>query len=316
MIPVISDAGPPASSDDIVATERSLGVKLPDEYVRFLGETNGGRPRPASFGDDARGGSRLAFFMRVNGGDHDDLVSETQRLEPPHGFILVGADVGGNYVCLAADAARSGQVYFWPRDDDEAPFKIADTFGEFLASFYEREAKAPAPPPAPPKTTLADARAELERGKDILRDLQAREARVDAIVDALLVVASSAEVAINERGGATTYAELFGTLRQAAAKDAWSRKRRAPAPSFGPVEDLEACRAQDELFMRATVDHHIRDVSSYARVATILKAVSDARDALLALGEDAAGPCIASLEAAGFDAFDWLDEEKARSKAP
>lgn len=164
-------------------------------------------------------------------------------------------------------------------------------------------------------SSLAEARAELERGKDILRDLQAREARVDAIVDALLVVVSIAEATITERGGAATYAELFATLRQAAAKDAWSRKRRDPAPSFGSVEDLEACRAQDEIVMRATVDHHIRDTSAYARVATILKAVSDARDALLALGEDAAGPCIAALEAAGFDAFDWLDEEQSRSKA-
>jgi hypothetical protein len=305
--PSISNAGQSLSGADIERLERALGTRLPDEYKAFLLRHNGGGPEPDRFGAAAPwGGSVLDFFLRVDGGQYDDLLQVNARLEPPPGLVAVASDAGGNYVCVATDDARRGEVHFWAIDEGGETFKIASTFTEFLASFGEAPAERPAAPAPAPVPSLDECRQDLERAWAILRGHQEQQAAEDRIVDALLQVAADAANAIIDHGPAGANLDLVAGLRRVAEKHAWIRGRRSTPPSPVPLEDVADHRAQDDAIMKAITEHHISETIADDRIRELLTLLDAARDALVEPGEGNDRGLVTSLDIAYAQALDWL----------
>lgn len=306
--PRIANSGHPVSTSDIERVERALGVRLPDDYAAFLRATNGGTSEPERFGG-AWGSTLLDFFLQIDGGEYDDLLAVNARLGVPKGLLAVASDAGGNYVCVAVDDARRGTVYFWPLDDNAGvPIKITETFAEFLSSFGDAPPEKPDDAHVPRLTPVAERRAELERGYALLREHDARQAREDAIVDALLAAGDASVALLSQSAAGAAHEESSLAFKRLRDKHAWLRRRRSASPTPSPIEDEAGFRAQDDALMRAMTDHHISEAGSVERIVELLNALAKARRALVSLGPGIAAESIASLDAAFNDARNWLEE--------
>lgn len=305
--PTFSEVGRPITASDIAAVEQALGVRFPPEYIAFLSSTNGGRPSPDSFaGESEWGGSLLDYFLQVDGGEWDDLIQVNERMEPPTGLVAVALDAGNNGVCLAIDEPRRGEIYFWPRDTDEPPFKIAASLEDFLSTFHDPQPRAPVPPKVPRARSLDACRADLERGAAVLRKHERDEAEEDRVMDALLVQAASAAAAIRMRAGAGDHTELLDAIRRLGEHNASHRKHREPPLVLAPIADVAEFAAQDDALMRAITRHHTRAVGAEKRVGEVLDVLARARRTLVALGEAEDGARVTALDSACNQAREWL----------
>jgi len=118
-IPTITEPGPPITAAQLDERERFLGVTFPDDYREFMLRNNGGRPEPD--GCDAAD-TLINFFCEL-----DDLLCE-------HEYLVIAIDAGGNFVCLGT-GDDAGKVFFYPDEAESAPYQVASSFTEFLASF-------------------------------------------------------------------------------------------------------------------------------------------------------------------------------------
>ncbi len=164
----LKHAGPPVpmTEQEVAGLERSLGVRLPENYRRFLltyeMETFNGYidfetlapPRPwlsqetgwhfvRFFGD----ASKRHYSIASNIDSHRDRMLET--------LIPIGTDGFGNHICLGIAGPERGKIYFWDHEDEwdedeyilqgkpvppDLKFQnvhlIANSFEEFLDQMY------------------------------------------------------------------------------------------------------------------------------------------------------------------------------------
>ena len=140
------------SEQELGAFEREHGIKLPHQYRQFLLDYNGGRPEHRDFNfKDSTNGSQLLGFFGV--GSRMDLSKElrTYKGRLPAGWFPVASDAGGNLICICLSGTNIGKVFFWDHEmeSDETQgltpetagntVLIADSFDEFLNSFYTAE---------------------------------------------------------------------------------------------------------------------------------------------------------------------------------
>ncbi len=140
--------GTPAPAELVRAFEQQLGFTLPEDFRSFLLRYNGGKPIPS------------AFLLRKRTGPYSDsLVHRLEGLEPseraglrwlhsfmqyrlPVGFLAIGIDPTGNFICLGLDSDARGRVYFWDHEDEPDPPHpshmelVADSFDEFLRRLF------------------------------------------------------------------------------------------------------------------------------------------------------------------------------------
>jgi hypothetical protein len=145
--------GPIVTESDVVAFEKRLGHRLPDDYRRFLFEVNGGRldASNASFSF-----SNINMLLSLNAPDErDDLLTwAIRKLSSPlsplpsRDLLFVGYDDGGGRILLALEGEHRGEVWFEntsdPRPEDANPRvlwfdrrdmkKLGDNFEEFMSS--------------------------------------------------------------------------------------------------------------------------------------------------------------------------------------
>lgn len=147
-------SGPPIGEDDIRALEKLLGQKLPAQYRTFLLRQNGGSPQPqeafCGYGDKDKG-SVLGIFYAVVHEDYGcrieyGLGAFEKRI--PSDLLPIGAAAFGDQVCIGLSGKGRGKIFLWMRSDEDPrrwklrPWRknircIADSFDEFLASFYD-----------------------------------------------------------------------------------------------------------------------------------------------------------------------------------
>jgi hypothetical protein len=113
------------SDREVSAFERTIGVRLPEEYRAFLLASNGGVPATATFDfEDAVSGRRdassIQHFFGIHEGEIGNLraVTATYMERLPHGLLPVARDDGGNLICLAIAGPRKGEVLFWDHDHE------------------------------------------------------------------------------------------------------------------------------------------------------------------------------------------------------
>lgn len=149
MGPSFEGDSPGLTRERLAECAAELGVRLPEEYARFLLERNGGRPVPARYSAiDADGETEVEAFLGIRDDGEDDLsaFARKNRAILPEGFLPVAYDVRGNLICISTSGGDEGRVYFWnrelaataddPRDElgDHITI-IASSFDEFLNSF-------------------------------------------------------------------------------------------------------------------------------------------------------------------------------------
>ncbi len=151
MAPIIEDSNRfgAATEQDVCAFETSLGVRLPEDYRRFLLKHNGGRPRPATFRiGAAEGESRVHLFLGLHDGPSWASLRrdvETLRHRIPRNTIPIGDDPFGNSLLLVLQGSRRGELCFWDHECEGGPSTwdnvtpVAASFTAFLESLKEFE---------------------------------------------------------------------------------------------------------------------------------------------------------------------------------
>jgi hypothetical protein len=145
--PAMNEVGPHIEEGRVSEFEKLIGAKLPDEYRRFLIDTNGGQPRDRMFSY----GDGTTTLNALDGLDHEnealDLMTywEMEKERIPQELLSIGHDDGGAMVALVLSGPRCGQVWFCT---DERPtgsnprvgwfdrrdvWKVADSFEAFMA---------------------------------------------------------------------------------------------------------------------------------------------------------------------------------------
>lgn len=126
------------------AVERRLGVRLPEDYRRFLLTFNGGRPVPANFVvsvDAEPRWMRVHFFFGVDDDvDSTDLLWNFDTLSGrlPRHVVPIASDEFGNCFCLDIRRSVNGPVLFWDHEqegmghDAALRISVAPSFQEWI----------------------------------------------------------------------------------------------------------------------------------------------------------------------------------------
>jgi hypothetical protein len=112
--------GIPLAQRDIENFEKTIKVRLPEDYKRFLAEQNGGEKPDAEIFRLATGGSSiLSRLFPIGDGKGRDVLGFARQLrdELPVGVIPIGQDIGGNYLCLSTDGLTTGQIFLLNHDE-------------------------------------------------------------------------------------------------------------------------------------------------------------------------------------------------------
>ena len=114
------------SDDEIAAAEHRLGARLPSAFKEFVRKHDGVTPQENVFDVTGNQSGVRAFVP----------IAEASRLRAqiagfPDNGIPVAEDGCGNYVWLDPG---SGAAFFWDHEIDGPSERIAENFGEFLAS--------------------------------------------------------------------------------------------------------------------------------------------------------------------------------------
>lgn len=151
------DEGSKLSRDNINLLENIFNCILPKDYKDFLLSHNGGSSKKNVYNFlEIENSSNIAYFfafysMKVDfhGDVYDDLLKEYYRRKDriPEGFIPIGTDSGGNYICLGINIYY-GNVYFWDHEEevDEGCIPdmsnmhiIGNSFTDFINSLYRSD---------------------------------------------------------------------------------------------------------------------------------------------------------------------------------
>ena len=135
----IRDPGKPLTPDQLMALERELGARLPEEYSRFLIDNNGGVPHPNVVDIEGLVGTPTdvqEFFgigLEIESSNIMWYMREiSERL--PEKTLPIACDSGGNLFCLSLRNEHAGCVIYVDLGKD-APTQhlVADNFVAFLS---------------------------------------------------------------------------------------------------------------------------------------------------------------------------------------
>lgn len=144
----------PTNISHIKEFEKHINLKLPNDYVEFLLEYNGGRFKEDAYEMLEPTHKKHGLFQGIDWfftltEDYNNNLLKNFKLylnRMPEEFIPIGDDGCGNKICLCIDGKNYGKVYFWDHnwesDEGEEPtydnlYLIANTFTEFVNKLYE-----------------------------------------------------------------------------------------------------------------------------------------------------------------------------------
>lgn len=113
-----------------------LSIKLPEDYVIFLKEYNGGQPEDNIVKLDFDKSSSFiitTFFGIETEEDIDDIQWHMKILEDriPKGYIPIAGTEGGDIICMNLNSEGWGYIYLWVHEE-ESIIRFAHSFNEFI----------------------------------------------------------------------------------------------------------------------------------------------------------------------------------------
>lgn len=146
--------GPRLSESQLRAVEQELGVRLPEDYRKFMLEFNGGRPVPEDAFDvpQCDQSSGVNRFCPIDENDANGLLTKRMHLDgriPPNMLVIAGAACG-DLVLLTIQGDDAGSVFYWDHEDELASgpplyantYRVADSFSEFYRGLRTFDLKA------------------------------------------------------------------------------------------------------------------------------------------------------------------------------
>lgn len=141
---IVSNKG--FNENSLIAFSNRIGYALPNDYIDFLRDHNGGYVKNSICAYYKKGEQKFHLTSLFGLGSEDDLLTqfETYKNRIPSTCIPIGRDAGGNLVCLNLSKDNYGNVYFWDHEEElkyedgeitiNDLYSIAGTFSEFLDS--------------------------------------------------------------------------------------------------------------------------------------------------------------------------------------
>ena len=133
----MEDTEAAVSEAEVAQVESELGVKLPEQYRRFLLQYNGGSPQPPAFryGTGPYADSQVQSFNCILPGDYTDLRKQAQVFKGrvPDTLLPIGADPFGNVIAIGVRSDELGKVFFWDHETSDV-HPVAPGFNAFLDS--------------------------------------------------------------------------------------------------------------------------------------------------------------------------------------
>ena len=134
----LSNSGDHLSMDDIREFEAEQDIELPDLYIKFLIENNGGRPEKKYFTiSDEQGDSILSRFYSI--GDTKNSLSKYLDIfegRIPEDFIPIANDPSGNILCLGIRNEYCENIFFWDHEEENDDADMSNMY--YLAkNIYE-----------------------------------------------------------------------------------------------------------------------------------------------------------------------------------
>jgi len=126
------------SQNMISEFEDEFGISLPNDYIRFLKESNGGHPElnlftPVGNSDDNH--FTIDYFYHLTNDDRESLtsvwrVTRDWQQKLGQGCVPFGRDGGGNQLYL--DFSSNEAIFLCIHDEDFKKIKVAPSFSAFL----------------------------------------------------------------------------------------------------------------------------------------------------------------------------------------
>ncbi|MEL7497430.1 MAG: SMI1/KNR4 family protein [Planctomycetota bacterium] len=140
-------------SRDIHAWEQQTGVQLPESYLKFMTQFNGGRVYPRLFYHTVPEEilppvTRLTF---VGGLYHWKTVMSHFRGETfgdgqPKGYLAIGDTPGGIEILMGLKGENHGKIFCWPHnnedwgsEDNREVYLLASDFSTFLKMLFDED---------------------------------------------------------------------------------------------------------------------------------------------------------------------------------
>lgn len=142
---------------EIEAWERREGLKLPEDYRRFMLRYNGGRVYPRLFRTEAVLVRMLGPYEPTSELTHVDPIydwatveshwrGETYREGVPPRHLVIAGTPGSIQVLMALTAEGWGRIYTWIHSTDSwgtdrntRTWSIAESFSQFLDGLFDDE---------------------------------------------------------------------------------------------------------------------------------------------------------------------------------
>lgn len=148
----VNKKGDPISDEYLSEIQQIANASLPDSYIKFLKENNGGRPEEKMIDFDGGKlrikGAEINFFFGQRKILSTDLLHNANARKNifPDGLIGIANTAGGNYFLLSLRPESYGQVFYKDHDFEhsiplpESIIKVANSFEEFLNRLYDPDA--------------------------------------------------------------------------------------------------------------------------------------------------------------------------------
>jgi hypothetical protein len=135
----LSEAG--ATEVNIQQLENELGHRLPEDYRRFLAQTNGGRPERTRFviqTPDGTTDSVVDWLLTLDNREQLYTITKYRRMYEdriPTGVVPIGCDPFGNLILLGIMARDFGYVYFWDHEKENMKEPTWENISNVAKSF-------------------------------------------------------------------------------------------------------------------------------------------------------------------------------------
>ncbi len=128
----------------VLVLEGFLGVKLPEDYRRYLLEDSNKRPEKNVFLIPGQGDDAINKFFSLTSKNKEETIPyqlNQYKNRMPEEMLPIGNDAGGNIIALSTKGKKRGGIFFWDhdREADQEPqpyyenlILISDNFSSFL----------------------------------------------------------------------------------------------------------------------------------------------------------------------------------------